>query len=67
MCDLDKISKAADQSCSMFTCDQQLFGVILNVTWANPPRSVEFVPEIGGMHWIVSLLGLWANCWKILD
>ena len=49
--------KDADQSFSMLTCDQQLFRVMLDVIWANPPRWAGFVPRIGGMHWIMSFVG----------
>ena len=55
MCDLEKISKGTGQSFSMPTCDQQLYRVMLDVIWENPPRWVGFILRIGGMHWLMSL------------
>ena len=57
MSDLKKISKDAGQSFSMLTCDQQLYRVMLDVIWANPPRWVRFIPQIGGMYWLMSFAG----------
>ena len=57
MCDLEKILKDPGQSFSMLTCDQQLYRVVLDVIWANPPRWVGFIPRIGGMHWLMSFAG----------
>ena len=66
MCDLEKILKDAGQSFSMLTCDQQLYRVVLDVIWTNPPRWVGFIPRIGGMHWLMSFAGsvgkLIENC-----
>ena len=52
MCNLE-ILKDAGQTFSMLTCDQQLFRVIPDVIWENPPRWVGFVWRICGMHWIM--------------
>ena len=57
MCDLENISKDVGQSFSMLTCDQQLYRVMLDVIWANPPRWVGFIPRIGGMHWLMFFAG----------
>ena len=57
MIDVESISKDAGQNVSVFTCDQQIYRVALNVIWANPTRWSNFYPRIGGMHWLMIFVG----------
>ena len=57
MCDVESTSKNAGQSVSVYTCDQQLYRVALDIVWTNPQRWASFYPRIGGMHWLMSFVG----------
>ena len=50
MIDVKSISKEAGQSVSVFTCDQPIYRVALNIIWANTIRWTNFYPRISGMH-----------------
>ena len=57
MCEVEATSKKSGQSVSVFTCDQQLYRVALDIIWANPGRWSSFYPRIGGMHWLMNFAG----------
>ena len=50
MIDVKSISKEAGQSVSVFTCDQPIYRVALNIIWANTIHWTNFYPRISGMH-----------------
>ena len=50
MINVESISKDSGQSISLFTCDQRIYRVALNIIWANPTRWANFYSRIGGMH-----------------
>ena len=57
MCDLGSTSRQAGQCMSLFTCDQHLYRVALDIVWADPERWSDFYPRIGDMHWLMSFVG----------
>lgn len=57
MINIESISKDSGQSISLFTCDQRIYRVALNIIWANPSRWANFYPRIGGMHWLINFFG----------
>ena len=57
MIDVEKVSRNAGQEYSIFTCDQQLYRVTLDIIWTNPDRWKCFYPRLGGMHWLMSFVG----------
>ena len=57
MIDVETISKSAGQEYSIFTCDQQLYRVTMDIVWADPDRWKDFIPRLGGMHWVMSFVG----------
>ena len=57
MVDVEKVTNAASQKITVFTADQQLYSVVLDIMWADCDRWVFFVPQLGGMHWLMSFIG----------
>ena len=47
MIDVESISKDAGQSISVFTCDQQIYRVAINIIWDNPTFILKLVVCIG--------------------
>ena len=47
----------AGQEFSVFTCDQQLFPVTLDIIWNEPERWRNFYPGVGGMHMLMNFIG----------
>ena len=45
------------QEVTVFTADQQLYRVMLDIKWSDAQRWSKFVPRIGGMHWLMSFIG----------
>ena len=57
MLEADEITKQAGQKITVFAADQQLYRVASEVMWTEPNRFQNFIPRIGSMHWIMSLVG----------
>lgn len=53
----EKIAKSAGQGITVFTADQQLYRVVLDIVWSDPVCWTDFIPCIGGMHWLMSFIG----------
>ena len=62
--DAERITNDAGQECTVFTVDQQLYAVVLDIIWSNPERWVNFVPRLGGMHWLTSFIGACGSLMK---
>ena len=41
----------------IFTADQQLYKVLVDIKWAYPARFKHFIPRLGGMHLLMSFIG----------
>ena len=48
MLHVETISQTAGQMYSVFTCDQQLYRITLDIIWENPECWRNFYPRIGG-------------------
>ena len=57
MCNVEDFTEKSGQKETVFTCDQQLYRVTMDIIWNNPQRWVNFYPRLGGMHWIMSFVG----------
>ena len=57
MINAEKITNEAGQSVTVFTADQQLYRIAIDITWSDPDRWINFIPRIGGMHWLMSFVG----------
>ena len=41
----------------MFTCDQQLYRITLDIIWNEPEWWKNFYPHLGGMHMLINFIG----------
>jgi hypothetical protein len=57
MVEAERLVKSTGQSIVVFTCDQQLYKVAVNITWAYPDRFQNFILRLGGMHFIMNFIG----------
>ena len=57
MTDPERICNAAGQDFTILKSEQQLYRVIVDITWSNPTRWQLLIPRIGGMHWIMNFVG----------
>ena len=57
MVEAERLVKSTGQDIVVFTCDQQLYKVAVNITWTNPERFQKFVLRLGGMHFIMNFIG----------
>ena len=55
--DVELVTTNAGQEVSVFTCDQQLYRVTLDIIWVNPEHWQNFYPQIDVMHWVMSFSG----------
>ena len=44
----EEITKKSGQEQTVFTLNQQLYRVMVDIIWSNPPRWKLFVPRTGG-------------------
>ena len=57
MVEAEKLTNEAGQAYTVFTVNQQLCRVILDIIRTNPQIFSNFIPRIGGMHWLMSFVG----------
>ena len=57
MFEAERITNAVGQSITIFTADQQLYRVALDIIWSDPERWRYVYPHIGGMQWLMSFVG----------
>ena len=51
------ISIKAGQEVTVFTLDQQLYKVVLDVIWPDALRWNHIIPRLGDMYWLMSFIG----------
>ena len=54
---VDLICKESGQEFIVFTCDQQLYRITLDIIWNEPERWKNFYPRLGGMHMLMNFIG----------
>ena len=57
MVEAQHLTSLTGQEWTIFTNDQQLFQVAVNITWVDQRMFSMFVPRLGGMHMIMSFVG----------
>ena len=58
------LTSMSGQSFTIFTLDQQLYRVCVNILWAYPDEFIDFFPRLGGMHQLMSFVG---SCGKLMN
>ena len=57
MLEAQRLTNKCGQAITVFTNDQQLYRVAVNVTWVYPHLFRNFVVRLGGMHFLMSFVG----------
>ena len=57
MTEAQRLTEESGQQFTIFTCDQQLYKVLCDIKWAYPAKFANFIPCLGGMHFIMSFVG----------
>lgn len=57
MSEAQRFTVQCGQTFTVFTADQQLYRVMINVIWVHPQLFPNFVPRLGGMHMLMSFVG----------
>ena len=57
MVESQRLTNLTGQVYTIFTNDQQLYRVVVNVTWAYPSQFQNFIPRLGGMHTLMNFAG----------
>ena len=52
-----RITQGCGQEYTVFTTDQQLYRITLNVLWSHPSTFPKFIPRLGGKHMLISFVG----------
>ena len=56
MTDTERICYAAGQDFTILASEQQLYWVMVDITWSNPTRWQLLILPIGGMHWLMNFI-----------
>ena len=57
MVESQRMTQATNQLVTLFTTDQQLYRVAVDVLWAYPKQFLNFILRLGGMHMVMSFIG----------
>ena len=52
-----QLTNATGQTYTIFTNDQQLYRIAVNITWVYSDLFINFIPRLGGMHTLMSFVG----------
>ena len=70
MIEAKRTTNTTGQKHTIFTCDQQLYKLLVNIKWVYPEIFPNFIPRLGEMHVLMSFIGcietLIANSGKCL-
>ena len=58
----ERLTAQTGQEFTIFTCDQQLYRVSLQILWTYPEQFEHVVLRLGGMHMLMSFVG---GSWKL--
>ena len=57
MVEAKRFTNTIGQINTIFTADQQLYKVLVDIRWAYPDQFRHFTPRLGGMHLLMSFIG----------
>lgn len=57
MVEAQRLTNQTGQIYTIFTNDQQLYRVVVHVTWVYQPQFQNFIPRLGGMHTLMNFVG----------
>ena len=67
MVEAQKLTRQTGQVYTVFTADQQLYRVMINILWVHPEMFHNFIPRLGGMHMLMSFVGCVGILMKYLS
>ena len=56
MVETKRMTNTAGQKHTILTCDQQLYKIMVDITWVYPDVFPDFIPRLGGMHLFMSFI-----------
>ena len=57
MVEAQKLTRQTGQVYTVFTADQQLYRVMINILWVHPEMFHNFILRLGSMHMLMSFVG----------
>ena len=57
MVEAQRLTNMTGQDYTIFTNDQQLYRVVVNITWVYPDRFQKFISRLGGMYTLINIAG----------
>ena len=51
-----ELTETTGQSFTVFTCDQQLYKLLVQIKWAHLEKFTNFIPRLGGMHFLMAFI-----------
>ena len=57
MVEAQRLTNQTGQVYTIFTNDQQLYRIVVHVTWVYPTQFKNFIPRLGGMHTLMNFAG----------
>ena len=57
MVEAQQLTNSTGQVYTIFTNDQQLYRIVVHITWVYNELFLNFIPRLGGMHTLMSFLG----------
>ena len=61
MTQAQKLTNSTGQIYTIFTNDQQLYCIVVDIMWVYTKQFVNFIPRLGGMHTLMSFVGAVGN------
>ena len=57
MVEAQQLTNSTGQVYAIFTNDQQLYRIVVHITWVYNELFLNFIPQLGGIHTLMSFLG----------
>ena len=57
MIEAQRLTNERGQAYTIFTNDQQLYRIVVNISWVYSELFLNFIPRLGGMHALMSFVG----------
>ena len=57
MIEAQRLTNERGQAYTIFTNDQQLYRIVVNISWVYSEFFLNFKPRLGGMHALMSFVG----------
>ena len=57
MIEAQRLTNMTGQAYTIFTNDQQLYRIVVHITWVYESQFINFIPRLGGMHTLMNFVG----------